>query len=80
MPKKKVPHLAEVVTLRPEAKKPRRTLKPQSPVETEDAERALVEMAQHITSSAGPTEALRSQLQIIHGLLQAKACYVARFL
>ncbi|HEX8435179.1 hybrid sensor histidine kinase/response regulator [Archangium sp.] len=80
MPKKKVPHLAEVVTLRPEVKKPtRRTVKPQPPLETEAAERALVEMSQHISSSAGPTEALRSQLQIIHGLMQAKACYVARF-
>jgi signal transduction histidine kinase/CheY-like chemotaxis protein len=79
VPKKKVPHLAEIVTLRPEAKKPRRSAKPQPPVEAEVAERALVEMAQHITSSAGPTEALRSQLQIIHNLLQAKACYVARF-
>ncbi len=82
MPKKKVPHLAEIVTLRPEVKKssPRRTARPQPPVEAEEAERALAEMAQHITSSAGPTEALRSQLQIIHGLMQAKACYVARFL
>jgi signal transduction histidine kinase/CheY-like chemotaxis protein len=80
VPKKKVPHLAEVVTLRPEVKKPtRRTVKPQPPLETEAAERALVEMSQHISSSAGPTEALRSQLQIIHGLMQAKACYVARF-
>jgi signal transduction histidine kinase/CheY-like chemotaxis protein len=79
VPKKKVPHLAEVVTLRPEVKKPRRTAKPQPPVDGEAVERALVEMSQHITSSAGPTEALRSQLQIIHGLMQAKACYVARF-
>jgi signal transduction histidine kinase/CheY-like chemotaxis protein len=81
VPKKKVPHLAEVVTLRPEPKKPpRRMLKPQPPVESEVAERTLVEMAQHITSSEGPTEALRAQLQLIHGLMQAKACYVARFL
>ena len=79
MPKKKVPHLAEIVTLRPEVKKPRRTVKPQPPVDGEAAERALVEMSQHISSSAGPTEALRSQLQIIHGLMQSKACYVARF-
>jgi signal transduction histidine kinase/CheY-like chemotaxis protein len=80
VPKKKVPHLAEVVALRPEAKKPpRRATKPQPPIETESAERALVEMSLHITSSAGPTEALRAQLQIIHGLMQAKACYVARF-
>ncbi len=79
MPKKKVPHLAEIVTLRPEVKKPRRMVKPQPPVDGEAAERALVEMSQHISSSAGPTEALRSQLQIIHSLMQAKACYVARF-
>ncbi len=81
MPKKKVPHLAEVVTLRPEAvKKPsRRAVKPQPPVENDDAERTLVEMARHISSSEGPTEALRAQLQHIHTLLQAKACYVARF-
>jgi signal transduction histidine kinase/CheY-like chemotaxis protein len=80
VPKKKVPHLAEIVTLRPEAqKKPRRTPKPQPPVDNEAAERALVEMAQHITSSAGPTEALRAQLQIVHTLMQAKACYVARY-
>ena len=78
--KKPVPHLAEIVTLRPEPKKPRRVTKPQPPVDSEVAERALVEMALHITSSAGPTEALRSQLQLIHGLMQAKACYVARFL
>nr|WP_143177610.1 hybrid sensor histidine kinase/response regulator [Cystobacter ferrugineus] len=82
MPKKKVPHLAEVVTLRPEPKKPaaRRLVKPQPPVESEVAERTLAEMAQHITSSEGPTEALRAQLQLIHGLMQAKACYVARYL
>jgi signal transduction histidine kinase/CheY-like chemotaxis protein len=79
VPKKKVPHLAEIVTLRPEVKKPRRMVKPQPPVDGEAAERALVEMSQHISSSAGPTEALRSQLQIIHSLMQAKACYVARF-
>ncbi|EPX55301.1 Signal transduction histidine kinase [Cystobacter fuscus DSM 2262] len=82
MPKKKVPHLAEIVTLRPEPKKPaaRRLVKPQPPVESEVAERTLAEMAQHITSSEGPTEALRAQLQLIHGLMQAKACYVARYL
>ncbi|OJH38766.1 hybrid sensor histidine kinase/response regulator [Cystobacter ferrugineus] len=82
VPKKKVPHLAEVVTLRPEPKKPaaRRLVKPQPPVESEVAERTLAEMAQHITSSEGPTEALRAQLQLIHGLMQAKACYVARYL
>ena len=83
MPKKKQPHLAEVVTLRPDAKKPpppRRAAKPQPPVEAEVAERTLVEMAQHITSAEGPTEALRSQLQLIHALFQAKACYVARYL
>ncbi|MET0403217.1 MAG: hybrid sensor histidine kinase/response regulator, partial [Cystobacter sp.] len=55
-------------------------MKPQPPVEAEVAERTLVEMAQHITSSEGPTEALRAQLQLIHGLFQAKACYVARYL
>jgi signal transduction histidine kinase/CheY-like chemotaxis protein len=82
VPKKKVPHLAEIVTLRPEPKKPaaRRLVKPQPPVESEVAERTLAEMAQHITSSEGPTEALRAQLQLIHGLMQAKACYVARYL
>jgi signal transduction histidine kinase/CheY-like chemotaxis protein len=82
VPKKKVPHLAEIVTLRPEPKRPaaRRLVKPQPPVESEVAERTLAEMAQHITSSEGPTEALRAQLQLIHGLMQAKACYVARYL
>ena len=81
MPKKKVPHLAEIVTLRPEPKKPpRRAVKPQPPVDSEVAERTLVEMSQHITSSQGPTEALRAQLQLIHTLMQAKACYVARFI
>jgi signal transduction histidine kinase/CheY-like chemotaxis protein len=81
VPKKKVPHLAEIVTLRPEPKKPaRRLVKPQPPVEGEVAERTLAEMSQHITSSEGPTEALRAQLQLIHGLMQAKACYVARYL
>jgi signal transduction histidine kinase/CheY-like chemotaxis protein len=79
VPKKKVPHLAEIVTLRPQAKKARRATKALASVETETAEQALVEMARHITTSAGPTEALKAQLQIIHGLMQAKACYVARF-
>src|SRR6218665_3344225 len=81
VPKKKVPHLAEIVPLRPEPKKPpRRLVKPQPPVENEAAERTLVEMARHISSSEGPTEALRAQLQLIHLLMQAKACYVAPFL
>ncbi|HZI04181.1 MAG TPA: hybrid sensor histidine kinase/response regulator [Archangium sp.] len=71
--------MAEIVTLRPQAKKARRPAKALASVETETAEQALVEMARHITTSAGPTEALKSQLQVIHGLMQAKACYVARF-
>src|SRR3712207_7725991 len=32
----------------------------------------------HLTDNAGPTEALRAQLQVLHGLFKARACYVAR--
>lgn len=85
--KKKSPPLAEVVELRPRSKakeaktvkKPRRPSKPAPPVEAEEAERALLEMGRHLANNADPTEALRTQLQTIHTLLRAKACFVARY-
>nr|WP_216618518.1 hybrid sensor histidine kinase/response regulator [Corallococcus carmarthensis] len=80
--KKKGPQLAEVVPLRPAtiAKKapPKRTAKPPPPVDTDTAAQALLEMGRQLTDNAGPTEALRAQLQTLHTLLKPKVCYVAR--
>lgn len=78
--KKKGPRLAEVVTLRPQLKKqPKRAVRPVPPIEPEAAETALLEMARHLTTSAGTTEVLRVYLQTVFNLLKPKVCYVARF-
>jgi signal transduction histidine kinase/CheY-like chemotaxis protein len=78
--KKKGQPLAEIVALRPHLKKqpPRRPSRPIPPVEPEAAERALLEMARHLTTSAGTTEVLRVHLQAVFNLLKPKVCYVAR--
>lgn len=78
--KKKVAVLAPVVPLRPAAKRPRRAVRPPVPVATEEAEQALADMARQLTASPGPTQALRTHLQVVHTLLQPRACYVARYL
>ncbi|MBJ6763952.1 hybrid sensor histidine kinase/response regulator [Myxococcaceae bacterium JPH2] len=81
MPSKRKGPLAEVVPLRPLAKKTpaKRAAKPAPPVDPDAAARALLEMGRHLTDNAGPTEALRSQLQILYALLKPKVCYVARY-
>jgi signal transduction histidine kinase/CheY-like chemotaxis protein len=78
--KKKGPRLAEVVALRPLLKKqPKRAARPLPPLEPEAAESALLDMARHLTTSAGTTEVLRLYLQSIFNLLKPKVCYVARY-
>ncbi|SEN29968.1 Signal transduction histidine kinase [Stigmatella aurantiaca] len=82
--KNKGPRLAEVVELRPQVKKsppkspPKRPAKPLTPVDAEEAGRALLEMTRHLTTSASTTEVLRIQLQTLFNLLKPKVCYVAR--
>ena len=85
---KKSPPPSNVVALRPSApkepvkqqrKRPVRPARELPAVEAEAAEAALTEMVRHLTGNAGPLEALRSQLQTVHALLQPKACYVARY-
>src|SRR5688572_1595698 len=63
----------------PKKKRPPRPAKALPAVETEAAEAALSEMVRHLTGNAGPLEALRAQLQVVHALFQPKACYVARY-
>lgn len=74
-----------VVVLRPDlaapapVRKPARSAKAPEPIGTEDAERALAEMARLLSPSPGVPEAMRAQLNVVSNVAQARAAYIVRY-